>query len=268
MLGSVPTMAVTWILEPDLMPDVHARLRAAALAAQQTVETWSGRPPTPRPDSFVLFHGSLGLAAELATNPAWQPGAMCNTHEFTCSTWYPEAAPYLAHRQWHILPASVIVQKREQVYGDLRLGQAAFFRPNSPLKPFSGRVVKLHELTLEALDHGFYYDDPHLSVVIAPVREIGREWRYIVYKHTVLTGSAYQATTRTAEVDDPTGPPWRYACQVAKALTPPDPLYVLDIAEVDGDLRLMELNPFSGADLYACDLKPVVEAVQDLARTS
>jgi len=261
-------MDITWILEPDLMPDLHRRLKAAAQAARQNVETWSGHPPQLRPDSFVLFHGSLELASELAANPAWNPGAMCNTHEFTCSTWYPEAATYLAHQQWHILPASVIVEQREQIYAELRLGQAAFLRPDSPLKPFSGRVVARQDLSLQALDHGFYYDDPHLSVVIAPVREVGREWRYIVYQHTVLTGSAYQATTRTAEVDDPTGPPWLYACEVARALSPPDPLYVLDIAEVDGDLRLMELNPFSGADLYACDLGPIVEAVQDLARTA
>jgi hypothetical protein len=39
----------------------------------------------------------------------------------------------------------------------------------------------------------------------------------------------------------------------------------MDICEADGELRLLELNPFSGADLYACRLDDVVAAVSAAA---
>ncbi len=61
----------------------------------------------------------------------------------------------------------------------------------------------------------------------------------------------------TANRDDP----WRFAAHIAAALEPPEPVYVLDVCECDGELHLLELNPFSGADLYDCDLDTIVRAV-------
>jgi hypothetical protein len=46
----------------------------------------------------------------------------------------------------------------------------------------------------------------------------------------------------------------------------PADVYVLDVCESDGDLRLIEINPFGGADLYACDAISVVRAVTDVVR--
>jgi hypothetical protein len=40
---------------------------------------------------------------------------------------------------------------------------------------------------------------------------------------------------------------------------------MLDICECDKQLRLMELNPFGGADLYGCDAGVVVQAISALA---
>jgi hypothetical protein len=38
----------------------------------------------------------------------------------------------------------------------------------------------------------------------------------------------------------------------------PDPIFMLDIAEAEGRLWLVEVNGFSCSWLYACDLEPVV----------
>ena len=61
--------------------------------------------------------------------------------------------------------------------------------------------------------------------------------------------------------DDPGGSPWAFASDVAKQLDPPEDVYVMDVCEADGRLWLLELNPFSGADLYACRCDDVVAAV-------
>lgn len=58
------------------------------------------------------------------------------------------------------------------------------------------------------------------------------------------------------------------AVQVARCEWQPAPIYTVDVAEVDGQLRVLELNPFSGADLYRCDPHAVVEAVARVAARS
>ena len=42
------------------------------------------------------------------------------------------------------------------------------------------------------------------------------------------------------------------------------PLF-LDVCECGGELRLLEVNPFGGADLYACDPFAVVDSLSALA---
>lgn len=64
--------------------------------------------------------------------------------------------------------------------------------------------------------------------------------------------------------DAPGGEPWAFAQSIASELRPPEAVYVLDVCEADGRLHLLELNPFSGADLYACDRAAVVRAVATL----
>jgi hypothetical protein len=141
-----------------------------------------------------------------------------------------------------------------------------FVRPDSPLKPFSGRVLKTTSITLQSLDHGLYYDDVRLPVVVAPVRSLQREWRYVVADRGVVAGTAYDAEGRNALPDDPAGAPWRFAAQIAEEMPPPEAVYVIDVCETEGDLRLLELNPFSGADLYGCPREDVVAAVSRTTR--
>jgi hypothetical protein len=140
-----------------------------------------------------------------------------------------------------------------------------FVRPDSPLKPFSGRVLKRDGITLKALDYGFYYEDDQLPVVIAPVRAVEREWRYVVVDRRVIAGSAYLAAGRTALPADPHGATWQFAETVATDLEPPEAVYVMDVCEADGTAHLLELNPFSGADLYACNRMDVIRAVSQAA---
>ena len=52
------------------------------------------------------------------------------------------------------------------------------------------------------------------------------------------------------------------------ALPSPEDVYVLDLCECDQEIRLMELNPFSGADLYACDGPTIVDAISEMLQKS
>ena len=236
---------------------------AAALRAGYKVTPWQddwwAAGGWPRLEGAVLFHGSLGNAARIhREQPAWRPGSFCNTDAFRCSAWYGRARPWLLNADWEIVPADRFVAAPPDY-------DRIFVRPDSPLKPFSGRVLKRNEVSLAALDFGFYFDDPALPVIVAPVRQVQREWRYVVVDDRIVAGSAYAADGRRALADEPTGEPWAFAQTVASNIGAPEIVYVLDICESDGDLRLLELNPFSGADPYACNADNVVQSVSAAA---
>jgi hypothetical protein len=126
-------------------------------------------------------------------------------------------------------------------------------RPDSPLKPFSGRVLPSTGISLKALDHGFYFDDPRIPVVVAPVRQVEAEWRYVVVAGKVVAGSGCSRDRKAMQPEVDGTEHWRFAAEVAGSLAAPEDVYVMDVCRADGRLWLLELNPFSGADLYGSD---------------
>jgi len=259
---------ITWVLEGDVFAQGDC-LREAALQAGQRVVDWSDNwwedSAWPKIAGPVIFHGSLGNADRIARELPWKPGAYCDTENFRCSAWYHGAAEWILHEQWAIVAASQFVRDADAIVGKLGPDQV-FVRPDSPLKPFAGRVLPREKISLAALDHGFYYDDPDLLVVVAPVREVSKEWRFVIVNNQVVAGSGYAAEGRKHKPDDSRGTPWRFAAEVAASTRAPEAVYVLDVCESDRGLRLLELNPFSGADLYACDGDAIVQAVARAVR--
>jgi hypothetical protein len=261
---------LTWVLESSVFADGHAALKDAVAAAGHRViewqdDWWAERRWPELGDVAVVFHGSLGNAARIARELPWRPGSFCDEEAFECSAWYPRVVRWLANHRYEFMAANELAADPEWAFEEVGNPAAIFVRPDSPLKPFAGRVLGRERVTLAALDHGFYYDDPALPVVVAPARAIGREWRYVVVDCRVVAGSAYEAAGREARPETPTGAAWDFAARVARLLLPPERVYVMDVCECDGELCVLELNPFSGADLYACNATDVVAAVSAAA---
>ncbi len=255
-------LVITWVLERDVFGDHHDGLAAAVSLASGRVVVWhdqwwaDGR--WPRLEGSVIFHGSLGNADRIGRELPWTPGAFCSTERCACSSWWPQVAADL------LSPSFVFTTVAELVASGppLDFGARVFVRPDSPLKPFSGRVVARDAISLRALDHGFYYDDEQLPVVVAPAVAVTHEWRFVVVDGSVVAGSDYTPTGRLAGASlSPGHRAWAYAADLASRVPAPDPAYVLDVCQSEAGLRLLELNPFSGADLYGCDRRAIVEAV-------
>ena len=261
---------VTWVLEPDIFPETHAPIRNAIRDRGHRLidwsdSWWSDGIPARVPKSNVVFHGSLGNASRIASDLRWNPGSFCPSDAFRCSSWYESARRWLVHTDWIVCPANELVANALRIAEQLGETDRLFVRPDSPLKPFSGRVVDISKLTLAKLDHGFYYDDDAIPVVAAPVRQIGNEWRFVVVNRSVIAGSAYDPDTRKPVIVPLDSDAAAFAATIASELPEPEVVYVLDVCECDEQLRLLELNPFGGADLYACDASSIVDAVSAIA---
>ncbi|MEM7585314.1 MAG: ATP-grasp domain-containing protein [Acidobacteriota bacterium] len=264
-------MSLTWLLEPYIHDEVHAALRPLATRRGHRAllwkDEWLERWPSLE-EGTVIFHGSLGTADKIAASSPWNPGAFCATSRFLCSAWYEAASEWLLHREYAFTTVDAFVAAPSKLFSRFGDPEALFVRPDSPLKPFSGRVISRDNVSLEALDHGFYYEDVDLPIVAAPVQNVGREWRYVVASGEVITGSGYSAATRSASTEEAKGRPWDFAAQVATSLPAPEAVFVLDICEVEDELRVIELNPFSGADLYGCELQAIVDLFERLSHRS
>lgn len=257
-----------WLLEADVFAAGPHPLRQAAVNAGHRVRTWDDAwwdAGLPALEGSIVFHGSLGNASRIASQTRWSPGAYCDTAAFHCSQWYPRARTWLLQEDVIFSTVRQLVAAPQDVTSALgRETTEIFVRPDSPLKPFSGRVVKLEGLTAATLDHGYYYEDLELPIVVSGTRAIEAEWRFVVCDRVVVTGCQYQAEGRAAKGVEVDNHALQLAHEIAAGFDAPDPIYVLDVVRSDGQYRMVEINPFSGADLYACDHERIVASISGL----
>lgn len=260
-------MNVTWLIETGVFPVTAPRLIEALDAhGVAWVRYEDEAPPSalPATDACVIFWGSLGAAYEQRVAARWRPGAVGEPEQFRCRRYHEQLGPMLANADAVFTTVADLVNAPAETLGRLGEPDRVFVRPDSPLKPFAGRTLAVSSLSFAALDHGFYYDDERLPVAVSTAKRIGREWRFVVADGAPIAGCEYDVARygRAGEV-----PPAAHAlaAQVASNAWQPAPLYIVDIAEIDGALGVMELNPFSGADLYDCDANVVIAATARVA---
>lgn len=259
----------TWILERSVFSDNHDRLADCIVNSGHNVidwdDDWWERQNWPElQNEKVIFHGSLGNASRIANELKWIPGSYCATKQFECTSWYRRASQWLIHKDWICTTANEFVNNPQKYLDQIKSDGTFFVRPNSPLKPFAGRVLHVSNLSLEALDYGFYFDDVNIQIIVTPIRKILDEFRFVVVKNQIIAGSSYVAETRTEIEESSTGDSWLYAADVAKNMPEPEDVYVMDVCNTDEGYSLLELNPFSGADLYACDRSSIVKAITNI----
>lgn len=261
-------MQIHWLIEVDVFLETASRMCAAieALGDRWTRYTDNtAEVELPPREACVVFWGSLGAAYQDRVAARWRPGAIGNIDQFSVSSYAPRLGPLLVNTDTVTTTVRDLVENRQAVLARLHQPQRVFVRPDSALKPFAGRVLDASMIDRSALDHGFYYHDDELPIIVAPARRIHREWRTVIADGRVVAGCAYTASRHSTE--EPLPEPVRaVAGQVALGDWQPAPIYIADIAEVEGQIHVLELNPFSGADLYHCDPYAIVKAVARISQ--
>lgn len=255
---------LVWYFERAVFPHAEQRFRAAVERLGHGFARWHDglwtSPPTLGPRQHVIFLGALDNADKLRRLSGWERGTFCNTEAFHCSSWYPQASQWLLNGRWHLTTVRALAATHGVPDGLLDANGFAFVRPDSPLKPFSGRICHIPTLSLEGLDFGYYYEDIELPVIVAPSRVVLDEWRFVVVEKRVVAGSGYIADGRIGSAAPP-AEAWKLAREIGSQMKAPETVYVMDLCSTPNGIRLVELNPFSGADPYECDASSVVEAV-------
>ena len=146
--------AVTWVLESEIFPESHPPVRDAISRAGHSLVEWSDDwtfdpPPARLFSGPTVFHGSLGNAAHVNDHFNWKPGSFCDASMFCCSYWYEHKRQWLIHDQYTFTTVNELVNGTRDIADLVGAADQIFVRPDSPLKPFSGRVVNVEALTPE-----------------------------------------------------------------------------------------------------------------------
>ena len=218
------------------------------------------------PQDCIVCYGDIDFVRQVHNRAPFIPGAWCNFNNMKCSTYYAYFGEHLLNQQYMMMPIGELFRKWDTLTRIPGCFPAIyrknmFLRPDSGAKLFTGYVVasddkhKIQQL-IEAVG-------PETLVVVAPEKKITAEWRFVICDRKVITGCQYLPTERLKYKPSL----FRLAGLIASHEWQPDLCYTVDIAESDGKIYLLEINSFSCAGFYCCNMANIVEYASKAAVT-
>lgn len=212
----------------------------------------------------VSLYGSHGFIRGNKT--PFIPGAYGFSENTSCNRYYSFLEnDWMLNKDFIFLPFSAIMNRIDKVF-DL-FGGSFFIRPNSGFKTFTGQVLSpenaAHEInSLNQLSSVM----PETICLLAPAnRDIQGEFRFVIAANEVVDGSCYRWENKVDARHDWDNDCLRLAKEVSRHHWQPDLVYTCDVALTPDGPKIIELNSFCCAGLYATDKKRVFGRVSEVA---
>lgn len=257
-------MNVHWVIEKDVFDEEIPAMTQAIIDAGCTYEEvtciqFDINDQDPMDENEpIVFYGSLNLGLKLRRDESWIPGVYLNYPQFECTYYYPRFGRELLNSEYIVLPFGDLRRRIPQLSTD-----SVFIRPSSGLKSFTGKVIYTKNIENE-LDYFELYDkiEPEKLVIISQPKQIKEEYRIVTDGKRVIAASMYKPEPLPEVPSDVI----TYAEKVLSEVDySPDPVWTLDIARTDNELKVLEVGCFSCAGLYQCDMNDVVREVSRIA---
>jgi hypothetical protein len=209
--------------------------------------------------SPVLAYGSVEFVKAIRND--FYPGKWCDWTALRCERYFAKVGALLVNEDYLLLPAAEVRRRKSTL---LTQWHSMFLRPSRADKPFSGFVAHSPDDIERQLDKVEEYD----LVVVARAKEIESEYRLVAVRGKgIVAASQYMHHGQFVIQRDTPSLAYEVAASVVEMMGNdfPDPMYIVDIARVEGGYHLLEINGFSYATLYACELEAVVRAAHEEA---
>lgn len=212
--------------------------------------------------NFVGFHVLYGTINYVSRckHPLY-PGPLGFTDMVNCNYYYSRLPnDWLLNSNYVMVPFYKIKETLQYLgWND------AFIRPNNGRKSFTGFTVNAENVDYELTSSlALTSATPEMLCLIAPAVNIKSEFRFVVGDGRVLDGSEYRWDRKLDIRHDWDHDCWKLAKKVAQHSWQLDIVYVVDVAITDAGPKVVELNSFSCAGLYAMDKKLVVDEINDI----
>lgn len=203
-------------------------------------------------DESIMVYGSKALA-NISDDMGLNPGSFMN-ESFEFDVFQKELGDELLNSEIFFGELSTLQPIAEQF----------FIRPTGNTKLFNGMAVTKKEF-LEWKERENNNKSPYVgqTLMISPLQKIKVEYRFFVIKQEVVTGSSYKVGDK---VDDSIRPPIevvKYTKQMVEKF-PLAEAFVIDVAETEKGLKVVEYNNINTSGLYGCDEIAFVNAINQL----
>lgn len=265
---------ITWVIDTTILRfsavDLPTKLREAQIECLEFAHTATSSPPT-LPDltgRCVVLYGSIGFNRRIRESGAILiPGNLGNNTNTEVAR-YMSYLPldWFLNRNCLMTTWSVLNARPKEEWQVLFPGTRVFARPNSGFKTFAGQTINYDKWQedLEAIDQVSSVTGETL-IVLAPDQELQGEFRFVVADGKVIAGSEYRWDNVLDIRRDWPEECFEVAKKVAEHEWQLDIAYTCDVALTPNGSKLIELNGFSSAGLYACDINAVIEGITECA---
>lgn len=141
-----------------------------------------------------------------------------------------------------------------------------FVRPSEDLKQFSGQVIEAEECyhwfksMMECETSGTYKLEPETMVVICSPQPIQAEWRWFIVGGKIISRSMYNIHNQLRK-ERVTDQKMIDEAQTFADKWLPSECCVMDIALVNGELKVIEFNAFNSSGMYDSDVDAIFKAL-------
>jgi hypothetical protein len=247
--------------QPDLAEKVKS-LGFETLVATYDPSRIAPKVPVFNANDCAIVYGSIAFIRQYLTGRDFHPGAYYSSTLFRCSGYMPKIeSQLLANPEYIMIPFGELERRSEQFF-DFFKTDSLFVRPDTGGKVFAGRVIGKAEsaFDLDTINRlsGVW---PDTMVLVAKGKVITAEYRFFIVAGEVITGSMYMSNGEPCVSPIVNADCMAVARKVAASSFQIDNAYCCDVGIVDGEAKVIELNSFSAAGLYACDAKKLFAAV-------
>ena len=218
----------------------------------------------------VVSYGSIEFLNSLGFyEKNYIPTSYMNKETLSCRAYLPNIpSELLLNADYIMLPYGEFKRRKERNF-DFFNTTKLFIRPDSGLKTFAGTTIHVEDFdyeinTLEKLTSAV----DSTIVLISPIQPIKKEYRIVVGDKKVIASSQYKEYDKVIMIEGAPEGAIELANKVGQLEWQPDLAYTVDVAELeDGSFKIIELNSFSCAGLYACNLRDVIKEISKIAET-
>lgn len=232
-----------------------------------------GQPPLEKEPVFnqndcVVGYGCIEfLNAIQYYKKNYIPSSYMENDSLSCKHYIPKLPinTYL-NEDYIMIPYLEFKNNPERLYNIFNT-KNLFIRPDSGLKTFAGTTIDLSDFDYEirTLDCLTSAVDSTL-ILLSSIKNIKEEYRIVIGNKKIIASSRYKLNNTLSLKEGAPKEVLDVAEKMANNKWQPDLVYTCDIAVLDNGLvKIIELNSFSAAGLYACNLKDVVLGVSKIA---
>lgn len=216
-------------------------------------------------DRPVIMQGGIGSIKDAQKRSKAYPLAWCNWDLLECKSYYKELRDFIVQEDYGFYSVNDVPKLKDELYDRYAEDNTIFIKPNTNDKEFTGALVEKERFDTWWGWSTAYSAPSDSLVVVSRPRRILEEWRFVVVDGKVVIGSQYMVMGNLCPDEEYPPEAAAFAEKVFNTWTP-HPALVVDVGKLQsGELRLIEIGGVNCAGYYRGNIRPVVEALSNLA---